>query len=289
MRILTVTREKTFVGCLCTLKLYIEDYNDPEITIQNIPCRMLGTLKNGEMNLFEIPEEEVCLFTVLGTDGACEPYRLPAGVESVTLAGGCRRGGFRGRAFRFVSAGNARRRRSGKGLMAGLIAVMAMVFCVGFIGIMAITGVLPAFRTAASDKTFSGNGYAVTLTDDFNPAIYAGFEALYESNDSAVYISKETFASYPKLAALTVSAYAEDLAVLIEQDADFTTRTNIHTEAGLTYFDYTVDEDVKAHAYRVFIFKGSDAFWTLQVVTPIAAFENMEDDMMEWAKSFRAD
>ena len=57
MRNLTITREKSFVGCLGRVKVFIEDHTYIETTINNIPCRKLGDLKNGETKTFLISEQ----------------------------------------------------------------------------------------------------------------------------------------------------------------------------------------------------------------------------------------
>ena len=58
MRKLTIKRAKSFVASLTKVKVYIEDQLSNELTINNVPCRKLGNIKNGE-------EAAVCLFTVL--------------------------------------------------------------------------------------------------------------------------------------------------------------------------------------------------------------------------------
>ena len=44
---LTIKRNKSFVGCLAKLKVWIED-EAGELVIGGVPCRLLGDLKNGE-------------------------------------------------------------------------------------------------------------------------------------------------------------------------------------------------------------------------------------------------
>ena len=48
MRTLTIKRAKSFVACLAKMKVYVEDPTSREIVINNVPCRKLGDLKNGE-------------------------------------------------------------------------------------------------------------------------------------------------------------------------------------------------------------------------------------------------
>ena len=56
MRNLTIKRNKTFVACLAKMKVYIEDASANDLTINGIPCRKLGDLKNGEEKNFSIGE-----------------------------------------------------------------------------------------------------------------------------------------------------------------------------------------------------------------------------------------
>ena len=62
MRNLTIKREKSFVGSLVKMKIYIEDLTSNEININNTPCRKIGELKNGEertLNLLIEPDGAV--------------------------------------------------------------------------------------------------------------------------------------------------------------------------------------------------------------------------------------
>ena len=76
MRTLTITRNKTFVGCAGKLKVYIEDYQAPEMTILDTPCRQIGILKNGETQSFEITEEAVKVFVIADkiSKGYCNEF-----------------------------------------------------------------------------------------------------------------------------------------------------------------------------------------------------------------------
>ena len=44
------------------MKVYIEDNTSEEIRINDIPCRQLGTLKNGEEKTFQIGDEAAKVF-----------------------------------------------------------------------------------------------------------------------------------------------------------------------------------------------------------------------------------
>ena len=64
MRNLTIKREKSFVSSLAKMKVYIEDPTSNEMRINDVPCRKIGDLKNGEEKTFQIGEEEAKVFVI---------------------------------------------------------------------------------------------------------------------------------------------------------------------------------------------------------------------------------
>ena len=64
MRNLTVKREKSFVACLITMKVFAEDKEHGETVIDGTPCRRIGELKNGEEKTFPIGEDDVKIFVI---------------------------------------------------------------------------------------------------------------------------------------------------------------------------------------------------------------------------------
>ena len=281
MRTLTVTRNKSFVGCVSKINLYIEDYTAPEITILDTPCRPLGALKNGETQSFEIPEEPVKVFAIadkISKNYCNEFYPIPAGIDPVTLSGQCRYNPMNGNAFRFDGVTNeavlANRRKSSRRSI--LITVAAVV--VGVIIGLASTGVL----FPEKPQTFSSADYSITLTNTFDKKNYSGFHATYERYDALVMISKETFTELGEYASLSVAEYND----IIRTSNTASGKTALQSKDGLCYFDYTADVDGDNFSYRVFAFKGSDAFWLVQIAVLTEDMSAMEADIMEWAKTF---
>lgn len=110
MRHLTVKRNKTFVGCACKLKVYVEDAASAEIQINDVGCRKLGELKNGEEKTFEISEDPAKVYVIadqLSKSYCNEYYQLPAGQEDIALAGQCKFNPAAGNAFRFEGNNSA--------------------------------------------------------------------------------------------------------------------------------------------------------------------------------------
>lgn len=281
MRTLTVTRGKTFVGCASKIRLYIEDYTAPEITVLDTPCRLLGTLKNNETQSFEITEEAVKIFAIADkvSKSYCnEFYPIPAGIDPVTLSGQCRYNPMNGNAFRFDGVTNeavlANRRKNTKRGILVLVAAVVLGVVIG----LASTGVL----FPEKEKTFTESEFSITLTNRFDPETDRDFIAVYEADEAVVWISKETFASLGEYGSISVTEYNE----IIQAGTEAPSKTEVRTVEGLCYYDHTIDADGEELTCRVFAYKGSDAFWLVQIATFTEDAKEMEADIMAWAKSF---
>ena len=90
MRKLTLKREKTFVGCAGKMKVYIEDSTGDFVFGDEIVCRKLGELKNGEEATYEIGEGAALLLVnadSLSADYCYDRYQIPEGGEDISLSG----------------------------------------------------------------------------------------------------------------------------------------------------------------------------------------------------------
>lgn len=136
MRNLTIKRTKSFVACLGKMKVYIEDPTSNELFINDVPCRKLGDLKNGEEKTFLIDENEAKVFVIadkLSRNYCNEFFRIPAGYGDVFLSGKNHYNPASGNPFRFdgVTDEEVLKNRK-KGTQKGLI-VMCVAVVIGFI------------------------------------------------------------------------------------------------------------------------------------------------------------
>ena len=134
MRKLTIKRTKTFVACLMKMKVYIEDHSAGEIVINDVPCRKLGDVKNGEEKTFEIEDGAAKVFVIadkLSKNFCNDFYQLPEGTEDIVLSGKNYFNPINGNAFRFDNNDNAAASTNRKrGTRIGII-VMVVAFVVG--------------------------------------------------------------------------------------------------------------------------------------------------------------
>lgn len=145
MRKLTITRTKSFVGCAASLKVYIADSSGVcDLTIEGLPCRFYGKIKNGKSGTFEIPDHAVRVYVIfdkMSADYCNDVYIVEAGEADVALSGKCRFDPTTGNAFRFdgndhPDAVSNRNRGSKKGLIIFLVCLAVGIVVGTVIGLL---------------------------------------------------------------------------------------------------------------------------------------------------------
>ena len=208
MRNLTIKRTKSFVASLVKMKIYIEDPISNEIVINNVRCRKIGDLKNGEEKTFQIDECSAKVFVIadkLSKNYCNEFYILPEGQEDIYLSGKYKINQANGNAFRFENNINEavsdnRKRGTRKGLVVFLASFLAglLIFFAGYNLI---------FNPVPKEKTFSSDEMTLTLTNEFKKAEADGYIDVYDSKKIAVFSLKEEFAFFDGLENYTQKQY----------------------------------------------------------------------------------
>lgn len=289
MRNLTIRRTKSFVGCLATIKVYIEAPSAPEITINGIPCRKLGELKNGEEKTFLIDYFAAKVFVIadkLSKNYCNEFYQLPDGTEDIFLSGKNHLSIGGGNPFRFdnntteeVLANRARNTRK------GLIITVACAIVGAVVGYFIATTLFassgPTKGKKVEPETFTYENMSITLTNEFQSSEIEGFNAVFGTADVAIFVLKEDFDLMEGFEDYTVREY---LDVVIEANA--LEETDEKTVDGRMYITYeATNPDNVTCRYYGFAFKTHDAFWLIQFATVVENVEEFEPKIMEWAKS----
>ena len=284
MRNLTIKREKSFVGSLAKMKVYIEDPTSNEICINDISCRKIGDLKNGEEKTFQIDEQEVKIYVIadkLSKDYCNEFYQLPAGQEDVFLSGKNKFNPANGNAFRFDNNESeetiaSRKRGARKGLLILIVAII-----VGAVFGYSITSNLFLNKTP-EPKDFSSNGMNITLTDEFVKTDIENYIVAYDSKNVAVFALKEAFALADGLQDYTLEQYGN----LVLQNNNLSA-SKLQNLEGLTEFEYEfTNPDTKdTYKYFSFVYKAADAFWLVQFATLAENVDEYSPKILEWAKT----
>lgn len=284
MRNLTIKREKSFVGSLAKMKVYVEDPTSNEICINDIPCRKIGDLKNGEEKTFQIDEQEVKVYVIadkLSKNYCNEFYQLSASQQDVFLSGKNKFNPANGNAFRFNDNEGEenianRKRGTRKGL---LILIVAAI--VGAVVGYSITSNLFSNKTP-DPKDFSSNGMNITLTDEFVKTDIENYTVAYDSKNVAVFALKEAFALADGLQDYTLEQYGN----LVLQNNNLSA-SKLQNLEGLTEFEYEfTNPDTKdTYKYFSFVYKSNDAFWLVQFATLTENVDECSSKIIEWAKT----
>ena len=282
MRNLTICRTKSFVGSMGAMKVYIEDGFHQELTINGIPCRKLGELKNGEEKTFSVGTGAAKVFVIadkLSRNQFNDYYPLPAGEEDVRLTGKNQFHPGAGNPFRFDGVTDeavlANRK---KGNRSGIVVIVVAVLLGLVLGLM---GPISSRMANNEPKTFTADGLTITLTAAFEPQEYEGFTQCYEGSGTAVMALKEEFSLISGFGDYSLEEYG-----LLVIESNGLEDTALKLNENVTYFTYTTDlGDGDVYFYMAAVYKGSDAFWLIQFAAPAAQQEKYESQFLEWASS----
>ena len=286
MRNLTVKRTKSFVACLGKMRVYIEDIGGDTV-INNVTCRKLGTLKNGEEKHFLIDEEEAKVFVVADsfTKNYCNDfYQLEAGNEDIRLSGKNEFNPATGNAFRFDNNNSSevaanRKRGENKGVIV-LIVSMVIGSLIGTVGVHLVDRIL-----SSRPEEYSVSGMTITLDKDFETSDFEGYEAAFVSDEVLVLVTREGFSLAEGLEDLTRDEYAD--LVLVNNGVDF--ELKYYGDVVFFEYEYLNSEDGAYYDYAICMYKGTDAFWLIQFATRAEDYADNRSDILKWASSVRFD
>lgn len=281
MRNLTITRTKSFVGCLGTMKVYIEDSFSGDTVIGGVTCRKLGNLKNGETATFPISFESARIFVIadqVSRNYTNDCYPVEAGVEDVVLTGKNHFNPGAGNPFLFDGVTDetvlaARKKRSRKGIWILILSVI--------VGLAIGTG-----RTQiVNSRDFTVDNMTITLPSTFQEEEIEGFTRCFDSRYVGVVVLKESAEEYPWLEDYTLEEYGSEVI-----------RNNNLTGSTLTpygnfrYFTYTaLGSDGNHYQYFATVHKDGSDFWLIQFGTLVENFSRHEEKIFQWAASIRFD
>ena len=292
MRNLTIQRTKAFAASLAKIKIYIEDPLEGNLIIDDIPCRKIGELKNGEEKTFLVEEQALRVYVIvdqLSKNYCRDYYQLPAGTEDVFLSGRNRFNPSNGNAFRFDnndSPGVEEFRqagvRKGRGVLLISILVGAVVGAVA--GFWLVSSLIAGWTPA--EKVFSVDGMSITLTEAFKEIEVEDLTAAYDSRNVGVLVTEDPFTWTDGLEEYSWAEYSlEEYADLVIEFSEIQA-VKTKTEDGLFRFEYDYTApDEETYRYFAYIYKADDAFWLVEFAVLKAEADRYLPDIAAWAKS----
>lgn len=284
MRNLTVQRNKSFIGAIVKVNLYIEDPNGTDANFDGTPCRYLGSLKNGESISFPIEDGTQKIFATHVADKKktfYDYFKIPEGSEDWYISGKFQSSFGNMFVFDNVTDEEILANRAAKSKKSWLTRIVAIA-----VGLVIGLGTAFLLHYDFSGKTFKTGEFSITLTDEYKVSYPAEYEYdcdyLYESDYALVMITKDPFAFTTGLEYYTLELYAQLLA-------DYNEEENWNTKAvdNFIYYEYEDQSDGEKYSGMLTIYKTSDAFWVFEYITPTENYDDMKSDFLKFAKSVK--
>jgi hypothetical protein len=251
-----------------------------EITINGVPCRKIGEIKNGETKTFQIDDGEQQVFLIadkVSKDYCNAAVTIPEGQEDVSLSG-VHRFVFGSNPFRFDGVQQseeelAKQKRNGRKGMVIMIAAIILGTVVGFL--------LTSGLFKDSPKTFTKGEFQITLTDAFEPAEQAGYFTFYSSKNALVFTLREAKTFFDDI---TLKEYGE-----LVLKANGKTGMQMKQGDGFLWFDYTATPEDEEIYYIAVCCESEDAFWIVNFATPVSNRDEYMETFLDWARSIEID
>lgn len=278
MRNLTITRRKSFVGCAMKDKVYIRDALAQEITINGVPCRKIGDIKNGETKTFQIEDGEQQVFLIadkVSKDYCNAAITIPEGQEDISLSG-AHKFVFGSNPFRFDGVQQsveeiAKQKRNGR---KGKVIMIAAIIFGAVAGFLLTKGLF-----SDSPKTFTNGEFQITLTDAFTPAEESGYFSFYRSDNAMVFTVREAKTVFGDI---TLEEYSE-----LVLSANNKIGMQMKQGDGFMWFDYTDTPGEQEIYYLAVCCESKDAFWIVNFATPASNQDTYKETFLDWAKSIK--
>ena len=277
MRNLTIKRHKSFVGCAVADQVYIRDDIAGTITIDGVPCRKLGSVKNGKEATFQISDEEQKIFMIadqVSKDYCNASMEIPAGTQDVTLAG----------KHEFVLGSNPFRfdgqelsDQQKKNKKKGIVIWISSIVVGLAVGLM-ISNLF--FNNEPKEKTFTKEDYSITLTDDFKQLDEEGEFVSFDNKYAYVWVMREDKKLFEE-EDLTLEDYAELIVEYNAEDAELAKKD------GMYCFAFTEKVDGETYYYFAVCSESEEAFWVTWFGTPKENESTYADKFIQWGKSIK--
>lgn len=284
MRNLTVQRNKSFIGSLVKVNLYIEDQSGTDANFDGTPCRYLGSLKNGESISFPIEDGTQKIFATHVADkkkNLYDYFKIPEGSEDWCISGKFQSAFGNMFVFDNVTDEEILANRAAKSKKSWLTHIVAIA-----VGLAIGLGVAFLLNPGASDKTFKTEDFSIVMNDDYKAGNTAEYETewnyVYESDYALVVFSKDPYDQIPTLQYYNLETYAEFLAQANEEEKWDTVKVD-----DFLYTEYEETFDDETYTYLLTMHKTDNAFWLVEFATLKSNYKSLKDDFIDYAKSIQ--
>ena len=152
--------------------------------------------------------------------------------------------------------------------------------------LLALTIVSLSACNNITEEVFTKDGFSITLTSEYREREYENYFVSYDSKNILVAVIKEPFSSLEGFGDYTLAQYADLMKLNCTKDN--ITPSDVTEKDGITYFEYSFfNKEGTSYKYFTAMYKGDDAFWTVQFATPLSEYEGFKLQILEFAKSVK--
>lgn len=135
-----------------------------------------------------------------------------------------------------------------------------------------------------TEEVFTKDGFSITLTSEYREREFENYFVSYDSKNILVAVIKEPFSAFENFGDYTLTQYADLMKLNCTKDN--ITPSDVTEKDGVTYFEYSFfNKDGVSYKYLTAMYKGDDAFWTVQFAATLSDYEGFKVQMLEFAKS----
>lgn len=157
-----------------------------------------------------------------------------------------------------------------------------------FSAILILLSILLCFASCDDGKpkaqTFTHEcGITITLNEAFREDNAGGYDVVYESSDATVFVLKEEFSEFDGFGDYSATQYGE----LVRAANSNNKPTELANSNGIIYFEYGYfyREQKIEYKYLTAVFKGKDAFFSVQFAATADKYPLLKETFLTFAES----
>ena len=158
------------------------------------------------------------------------------------------------------------------------------LFAVPFFMILLVAG-CGSNKEADNIKTYSDNGFSITLPSDFYKKDLASVTAYYESEYAIVTALKESFTTLEAVGLDSKSTIEDYANAVIANNKQADAKLEMSEDGKFAYFIYEKEVSGKDFYYTAIVYKAEDAFWLVNFACEDKNKETYSEKFIDWAKT----
>ncbi|MGM9642646.1 MAG: hypothetical protein ACI3XI_05490 [Eubacteriales bacterium] len=284
MRKVNLTRDKSFVGCIGTLRVLVEDGAAGDININGTPCRLVAYVKNGETVSFEIGNEATKIYVIadkMSKNYCNDYYPVPEGDADLEIGGKCTYNPGLGNPFRFHGITDeeilkSRKRSNVKG-------VFILVLCI-IIGV--VIGLLlnfDVFMNIEKPQTFNCTDFDITLSTAFEAQAKDG-KYYFLSDECSLVVFEYDYDEYANLKGMNDA----ELLDLFKESGFIASDAELAVVEGFSVVEYVTESDSgNLGKYFTVFMRDEEGVFIFEFGSFPEHYEKYRPMFVEWTKSIK--